>query len=86
MSLGICKIYHFLDVYLIIIVEQFTSLLSLHPEYVLVFYECQHAGVSSPPSTASASANGNSKTTPTEGLKGQSSSSNGHTVHLITLS
>ena len=29
--------------------EQFSSLLALHPEYVLIFHECQHAGVSSSP-------------------------------------
>ena len=34
------------------IAEQFSSLLSYHPEYVLIFYECQHAGVSSPPPSA----------------------------------
>ena len=40
--------------------EQFSSLLSDHPEYVLVLYECQHAGISSPPHTsASLVTNGN---------------------------
>ena len=81
----------FLRFILIIIhyAEQFTSLLSLHPEYVLVFYECQHAGISSPPpsamATSCASTNGNSKATPPAGLNGQG---NGHNVmahNLITL-
>ena len=40
-------------------VEQFSSLLSLHPEYALIFHECQHAGVSSP-TTAFSAMNGNS--------------------------
>ena len=72
-----------------IIVEQFTSLLTLHPEYALVFYECQHAGISSPPSgTANNTsiANGNSIATPTQTELGLNGQRNGHTAPLITLS
>ena len=36
--------------------DQFKTLLIQHPEYVLLFHECQNAGISSPPLTESKNA------------------------------
>ena len=46
--------------YIRITIEQFSSLLSLHPEYALIFHECQHADVSSSPTATYSAMNGNS--------------------------
>ena len=66
------------------LVEQFSSLLSLHPEYALIFHECQHTGVScrSPVTTFSAM-NGNSNYNNSQSMKVTDDTMTSYDSHVI---
>ena len=67
-------------------VDQFSSLLSLHPEYALIFHECQQAGVSSPPGATFPAMNGNSNCNNSQSADDNTTSCDSHVMSRRTVS